>query len=114
MKKFLALFLAIVILFSLVACGSAQSQDIPESADNAAAEAGAKENYTAENIGKEDDAEAEPDSSVASVTYEEIDSKIEEEVETKIAALESEMEALSTKIDNYDSYVDNVELVISL
>lgn len=128
MKKILSLFLATVIVFSLVACSNEQSQDKLKSAENTIAEKGvakeadndeeivAKEDID-ENIGKDDGAELEPaidpDSSVASVSYKEIESKIEEEVETTITALESEMEALSTKVDSYDSYVDNVELITS-
>ena len=117
MKKILNLFLATAIVFSLVACGNEQSQDILESAENTIVEEGVAKEDIDENIGKDDGAESEPaidpDSPAASVTYEEIDSKIEEEVETTIAALESEMEALSTKVDSYDSYVDNIELITS-
>lgn len=103
MKKCIALLLALVMVLSLTACaktetgGGAGSSQRPDPYD-----------YDAGNEDKKDEEDSEETTEETQgstgASYDTIEAKIENEVETTLAALTAEWETLCQGIDSYETY----------
>ena len=122
MKKITAFLLAIVMLLSLVACGtetpqSTETQLGASSTDAPATDpsAGTTEpSSDATTPPKSTDKPAEYSYSIdltGVTTLEELEARIEEHLASTIASLNEQWEALAAEIDTYEKYVENAERV---
>ena len=119
MKKTVSLLLAIALLLSLVACGSKQPQspspesdsNVPEPSTIPSEEISVAPEEPANSTMVPNDSSFGIDLT-GITTIEELEIRIDEDIDDSIATLNASWESFSAEIDTYDKYLDNAEKVI--
>lgn len=122
MKKIIAFLLAIVMLLSLVACGTGMPQSTEIQPGTSSTEGSATDpsvgttepSSGATNPSESTDKLKEYSYSIdltGVTTLEELEARIEEHLAATIASLNEQWEALAAEIDTYEKYVENEERV---
>ena len=102
MKKLLALLLAIMMIFSLSACGENQ-----QTGQNT----GTNQNQSANDDVDNNTDNGETNADLSASTIEELEGNISKDIENTVNALNSEWQTLSATLTTYDDYVKNAEKV---
>ncbi len=103
MKKLLALSLAILMLFSLAACGKNQQNE--QTTGNE------QKQSTTDKGNTDTEKDTTPSADISATTIEELEGVISKDVEDTINALNAEWQTLSGTISTYDDYLKNAEKV---
>ncbi|MBE5934077.1 MAG: hypothetical protein E7263_11730, partial [Lachnospiraceae bacterium] len=108
MKKIVSVLMIMVMCLSLCSCGekgkNTQSQDMQTNGEQ-------KQDIQDAQISETDDANSTEIVWDMDMTYEELETKIQQDTENTVAALSEEWETLKSDVDTYEKYLENMDLV---
>ena len=118
MKKIVSVLMIMVMCLSLCSCGekgkNTQSQDMQtngeQNQDTQDKDTQGQDIQDAQ-ISETDDANSTEIVWDLDMTYEELETKIQQDTENTVAALSEEWETLKSDVDTYEKYLENMDLV---